>query len=296
MKRILFFLNALLISFHSIAQIPNAGFETWISAGSFEDALDWTSFNQYTQFASVTTVSKTNDAHSGTFAARTETISFFNSLTGTQDTVPGIMITGTDILSPVTGFPFSFRPDSMSAWFKYAPAGADFAGIGVILSKWNSSSGARDYIASGEISIFSAAANYTYDSAPLSYFMPDVPDTAFIYISSSNGSIAFPGSVLIVDDISFVTLVGIEKIKSNSFDAVAFPNPANENIRFHLPYASEYLITIFDVTGKQIKTFCSHGNYFLDADVSAYESGLYLFTISETQGNNRKSGKFFVTK
>jgi hypothetical protein len=297
MKNNLIFSCVLLISLNAFGQIPNAGFETWISAGSFEDAQDWTSYNQYTQFASITTVSKTTDAHSGTYAALAETKSFFNTITGIQDTVPGIMVTGTDILSSGNGFPFALRPDSLSAWYKYSPAGSDFAGIGVILSKWNSSNGSRDYIASGEISIFSAAASYTYGSAPLTYFMPDVPDTAFVYLSSSNGSIFFPGSVLTVDDISFVTPVGTEEISGmNSFNVTAYPNPASGNINIKLLSPGAVIISIYDITGRIIYSADSHGNSSVNIDLNYWNSGFYSYIISTKDGSKKAKGKFCVLK
>ena len=286
----------MLLSLAASAQIPNAGFETWFNAGSFEEAQGWASYNPYTQFASVTTVSKTTDAHSGTYAALAETKSFFNTLTGMQDTVPGVMVTGPDVLSSINGFPFTLRPDSLSAWYKYSLAGNDFAGIGVLLSKWNGTSGARDYIASGEISITASAANYTYGSAPLSYFMPDFPDTAFVYISASNGSIAFPGSAVKVDDISLVTLVGIEKAQANSIHVTAYPNPATEKIQFKISAPAALTIFIYDLPGRSISAFNTEGKFFANVDVRNYDAGIYFYVAKEKNGSRKASGKFCVIK
>jgi hypothetical protein len=297
MKRQTLCLSISLLCLSTSAQIPNAGFETWISAGSFEDAQGWTSFNQYTQLVSVTTVSKTTDAHSGTYAAFAETMSFFNTITSTQDTVAGTMVTGTDILSSVNGFPYILRPDSISAWYKYVLAGSDFAGIGVILSKWNSSSGTRDYIASGEISIIAPAANYTYGSASLSYFMPDFPDTAFIYISASNGSVAFPGSALTVDDISLVTITGVEETPvNNNTDVIAYPNPARGNIKFKLTDNSSFIISICDLTGRMISSISTEGAFIAEADLEGFGVGLYFFIAKKKDGSHSTSGKFCVVK
>lgn len=297
MKRNLLCYCALLISFKTAAQIPNAGFETWFNAGTYEEPVDWTSYNQYTQFASVAAVSKTTDAHSGTYAALAETKSFFNSITSMQDTVPGIMVTGTDVLSSVNGFPYILRPDSLSAWYKYTPAGGDFGGIGIILSKWNNSSGARDYIASGEISIMATAATYTYGSVPLSYFMPDSPDTAFVYASASNGSIAFPGSALTVDDISLVTITAVDEVHANQVNLItAYPNPAREKIKFNSRSALSFSVSVYDLTGRMISSFATDEKLFIEVDLTGYEAGLYLFTARKKDGSVSSSGKFCVIK
>lgn len=171
------------ISFLASSQsIPNNGFETCAITppAPFESAEGW---------AGGPSISKSTNAHSGSFALQLETAVFTNPNNGETDTISGNAFTGTPGMGPgmpgTPGFAFTGRPDSLTGWYTYSTVGNDANEVRVILSRWDTLTLQREEIAS---TVFSCNPSELYSrySFPIQYNNSNIPDTASIEIRSSN--------------------------------------------------------------------------------------------------------------
>jgi hypothetical protein len=170
----------------SFGQVPNGGFEVW--PGDC-DLQGW-AINSICE-ANLRPITKTTEAHSGSFAVRGEVISFFGQ------TMHPILQSGAD----GTGFPISDRYASVDAFYRFAPVGGDRFGFNVIFQKGETvvAQGAKFFPAT-------TGTAYAACSTPMTYFTDDVPDTAIIQvqlIGPVTGNDYHVGSVMYVDDVTF---------------------------------------------------------------------------------------------
>lgn len=229
------------------AQVPNGGFENWKTdtsilnitqqiilndTFSFEDPIDWTSVNYITGAdtfdpapGGVIMVTKSNNANTGSFAARIETKNITIPLIGIQTAIPGFVISGefkisvSNLLSsggfsptslPGSGIPVSGRLDSFSVYANYTPATGDSALLLAVLRK------GTDVVATAAQFVKGNTNGYQKFTAPFVYSSCEVPDSITFALSSSNlfelqslfgslgGGASLPvGSVLLVDDVDF---------------------------------------------------------------------------------------------
>jgi hypothetical protein len=199
---------------------------------SFEDPLNWTSVNYITGAdtflpgtpGGVIMVTKSTNAHSGNFAARIETQNITIPLIGLQTAIPGFVISGEFKISvsnllgsggfsptslPGSGITVSGRLDSFSVYANYTPVTGDSALLVAVLRK------GTNVVATAAQFIKASTNGYKKFTAPFVYSECDVPDSVTFALSSSNlfelqslvgslgsGTLA-PGSVLLVDDVSF---------------------------------------------------------------------------------------------
>jgi hypothetical protein len=171
------------MSYSVRAQVPNGGFETWTDACTL---ADW--FNS-TICGVATPVTKTTDAHGGSFAVRGEVVSLFGQ------TLAPILQSGSD----AQGVPISERYVSVDGFYKFAPVGGDRWGVNVVFQK-------GDTVVAQGAALFPAASVYTPFSVTMVYQTADIPITAIIQvqlIGPVTGSDYHLGSVMYVDDITF---------------------------------------------------------------------------------------------
>jgi hypothetical protein len=92
---------------------------------------------------------------------------------------------------------------------------------------------------------------------------------------------------------------GISEHASNLSLAGAFPNPAAQNIAisYSLSKASDVIVAIYDLSGKQIESFqesAAAGAHTKNLDLTRYAGGTYFYSVSS--GNAKLNGKFVVIK
>jgi len=188
--------------------IPNSGFEAWYPV-QFEEADHWYSLNIMADYYDVpTTVTKTTDAHSGSYAMQITT-----RLDPTSD--PGYerylsMASPCKIESQWLselgdGMAIPTRPDSLGFWYKYDNSNntGDSAVLFIELSYWNTGGSFRDIFWGGEI-FLPATSSYTHMVMPYETFWPTMDTLKFAFASSDYqdtlGNIG-AGNVLKVDDV-----------------------------------------------------------------------------------------------
>ncbi|MFN8323511.1 MAG: hypothetical protein U0T74_12695 [Chitinophagales bacterium] len=207
-KQKLFTVLLLTISITQFAQIPNAGFENWHTAGfpSYNEPDNWGTLNSSTAIISIFTAEKANQAnsHSGTSAMKLSThfISFANQ------TAPGIIASSgainTTNQNVTGGFPFSFRSPALKGWYKGTPAVNDSSQIELTIWKWDNVNHVRIQLAAEKFTTSSTVNTYTEFTLPINYTLSGNPDSALILISSSNTDNPVDGSVFYIDDLAFV--------------------------------------------------------------------------------------------
>lgn len=224
MKRIVTLITtSLLITGYAYAQdpaTPNAGFENWTQVGSRYDPNDWSNLNPSTYILGVYTCTRASgvDKHSGNYAIKLQTKSvFFQTANGVATT--GKLLT-TAPYGVNGGLPFTNRPDSISGWFKYTPAGTDSGFVQFALYAAGDTVGFVRF-ETGQY----ATTTYTRFSAPVVYLSAATPDTALWLLSSSRAANPVINSTLYLDDLELIynpTCNAPEAMNNTNITATSF--------------------------------------------------------------------------
>jgi len=192
--------------------IPNAGFESWIDYGDYDNPQYWDTPNEELSsipFFGTTVVTKSTDHNTGLYSARLESKDV--TLVGE---IPGFMTLGTltiDITSlsyTITGgVPVEDVPTHLKGFYKYLPKGGDSCAIGIGLSRWTGT--VRDSIGIGTFSTKDTVPDWAPFSAWIDYDTTAAPDSMIIMAFSSAQEDLTPGTVLFVDDLWLDYTVGI---------------------------------------------------------------------------------------
>ena len=256
MKKNLLLAAATVLSFafaNAQNAIPNPGFESWTSQGSYDDCAGWGTIDQPVSgacFCKGTAVKTTTagEFHGGIMAMKLKTISVF------AQTAPGIAATGTINQSSQKidgGVMYNLRPDSIVGWYRYAPSGADTGSVEITLSKWNTNTNVRDEVAHAKFQKNTSVGSYTRFSLALNYSLPILPDTMVVILLSSSSYSPVVGSIMFVDDLDLIfNTTGIATTNAGTSFSV-FPNPGNGIVT--LKSEKELgLVTIYNSLGEAV--------------------------------------------
>ncbi|QQR86371.1 MAG: T9SS type A sorting domain-containing protein [Flavobacteriales bacterium] len=195
-------------------ELPNNGMEDWHDITT-EEPDGWFSFNPLLVNMGLAPVAKSTNARTGSFSLRMETLGLGN------DTLPGILA-NSDIANGafLTGVPYTDTPTLMTAFYQYEPVGTDTGGIYMA------------FVSNGLLVqetyawITNATSAWTFIGSPITLF--NAPDTLLLRIWSGS----HPGSVLYVDDLSFVGVtLGEEELAQQGLEL--YPQPTHDvlNVR-----------------------------------------------------------------
>ncbi len=193
---ILFF-NSFFLTIIQAQQIDNSGFENWENN---IEAEGWTCSINY-QGIDISTAEKSNDAHSGQFAAKLRNKSFI-----TGDIVPGVIQLGQlDIeqMYPVGGIPFTHKPTAFEVYLKYDQQANDSIVIFCYLSKYDSVANQTIELGGAYFTYDNPVEEYTSFVIPVYYIEEGIPDTINIGFAASNFQ-PHVGSTLWVDDLTLL--------------------------------------------------------------------------------------------
>jgi hypothetical protein len=240
--------------------VPNGGFETWTSFGSYENPQFWDTPNQSIALAlpfGTKVVTKSTDRNSGSFSARLES----KQLSLPSVVVPGVVTLGTlniDIFAQTYsisgGVPISDKPTHLKGFYKYSPKGGDSCAIGIGMMHWTGT--ARDSVGLGIFSTHDTVNTWTPFITWINYVLPDQPDTFNILAISSADSTPTAGTVLYVDDISLDYSTGI-----NSNDPAAgisiYQDREEQQILVYFDFEKPQStgIQLFNMTGQAVAGF-----------------------------------------
>ena len=270
-------------------QLENSGFEQWENVGTGEEEpLSWsstkTSDNSSLNGLAPQVISRSTDAHTGTYAAKliNKNVPFVNIVAN------GILTNGivhtttnpqdsyvyTDVNSSDHSQPFTSFPDSIVGWYKYAPQGNDVGNIQVLL---HGSYGQLPVDASTSIIAlaefdFSANSNWTRFSTPFIYY-PTINNPAYILcnISAGDSTQAVANSELKIDDLELIyNTTKIPDESTNSInvtylnDHLQFSNVVNE-INYAIYNLQGQLMNIgkIDRYNRNVRITLEIGIYFI---------------------------------
>lgn len=267
MKNLPFLLFVFACSF-SFAQIPNPGFENWTSTGfpAHLNPNSWGTLNDATSLGGAYTCERGSgaDVHSGTYSIKLTSKSIFG-----QD-APGIAVTGTINTGTQElegGFAYTQRPDFLTGWYKYSPASGDNAEIRITL--WRRNGGVREDVGEGVINPNAAVASFTSFSVPVTYTSANNPDSAQILLISTNTDAIKIGSVLIVDDLAFVSCAGFSVSLSATDESAQGAGDGAVDAT---------------VSGGATPYAFSWDNGAASEDISGLASGNYCLTVTDANG------------
>ncbi|MEC7062960.1 MAG: PCMD domain-containing protein [Bacteroidota bacterium] len=290
MMKSLHIIFALLIINGTLSQqLENSGFEQWENVGTGEEEpLSWsstkTSDNSSLNGLAPQVISRSTDAHTGTYAAKlvNKNVPFVNIVAN------GILTNGiihtttnpqdsyvyTDVNSSDHSQPFTSFPDSIVGWYKYAPQGNDVGNIQVLI---HGSYGQLPIDASTSIIAlaefdFSANSNWTRFSTPFIYY-PTINNPSYILcnISAGDSTQAVANSELKIDDLELIyNTTKIPDQSTNSInvtylnDHLQFSNVVNE-INYAIYNLQGQLMNIgkIDRNNRNVSITLESGIYFI---------------------------------
>lgn len=291
MMKNLHMIFALLIFNGTLAQqLENSGFEQWENVGTGEEEpLSWsstkTSDNSSLNALAPQVISRTTDAHTGSYAAKliNKNVPFVNMVANGivtngiihTTTNPQDSYVYTDVNSSNHSQPFTSNPDSIVGWYKYTPQGNDLGNIQVLL---HASYGQLPIDASTSVIAladfdFSANSNWTRFSTPFVYY-PTINMPAYILcnISAGDSTLAVANSELKIDDLELI------------YNSTLITNETNNSLK--VTYINDFL-QFSNITKKMNYTlFNTHGQIVNMGIIDRYnriinmplKSGIYFIS------------------
>ena len=292
MMKSLHIIFALLIINGTLSQqLENSGFEQWENVGTGEEEpLSWsstkTSDNSSLNGLAPQVISRSTDAHTGTYAAKlvNKNVPFVNIVAN------GILTNGiihtttnpqdsyvyTDVNSSDHSQPFTSYPDSIVGWYKQAPQGNDVGNIQVLI---HGSYGQLPIDASTSIIAlaefdFSANSNWTRFSTPFIYY-PTINNPAYILcnISAGDSTQAVANSELKIDDLELI--YNITKIPDESTNSINVTY-LNDHLQFS-NIVNEINYAIYNLQG-QLMNIGKIDRYNRNVSITL-EIGIYFISI-----------------
>jgi hypothetical protein len=279
------------ISFlHSTQQFPNNDFENWTTLIGAEDPVAWGTYAaQYPTYKLPVLVSKSTEAHSGTYAVKLFSDTgyvqppFGSGIMG--DTIVGMLQLNLINGYMSTKYPFAFRPDSITGYIKGTvstnPNNMNL--IWILMSNNGSSIGQCSYKMENSID------TYTRFSAPIKYSSSLTPDSMTFILFASNPTLYYPGNVFYVDDLAFTyNFSGINKLTDVS-DIELYPNPVTDQLHIQCP--ENGIMQVYNTNGMLIRELPIRQN-LTTVSTNGFSPGLYLYRVTNENGTGLKNGKF----
>ena len=289
MRKIFTFITLGLFCTQLIAQQPsNAGFETWASGSP----QGWSTSHSCIS-ASTLETQETTIVYQGSSAIK---------LTGgtvpapANISYPGFAHYGAAIYDnsqqdfTMYGVSFPQRPDSLQFAYRYTPANSDSASAFCNLFKGSFA----NIIGLVNLNL-GATASYQLVTVPVTYNNAQTPDSLNLTFYSGDLFSPHAGSTLYVDAVKFIYRNGapssIETISEGPQIRV-YPNPASDLIQVTVhDRLIGHTIRIYNLLGSEmISHNMATGEESIN--VSALQSGLYLYRIIDKNNKTILSGKF----
>ncbi|MBA4260355.1 MAG: hypothetical protein C0446_14425 [Chitinophaga sp.] len=252
-KAILSIISVVALSTSAMAQIPNAGFESFTTVGSYEVPNGWGTMNNTTATFSVYTATKGTPGSPGASYLK------LTSKTVSASVVNGIAVSGvldSMTMKPKSGFPCTLQPVSFTGKWQHMIYGSSQGSVKAVLTKWNVGLSKRDTVAIAAQTLAGMAMSWANFSINFTYLSSVVPDSCIIELRAS-GSAPTVNDYLWVDNLAFSgSVTGIENHESFLTNMIVYPNPSSENVnfKFNIKTAQQVNIEITDINGKLIRS------------------------------------------
>jgi len=275
MKKFTIILTVLIaMTINSNAQIPNNGFENWITVGSYMEPQGWATTNPNSAggFYAVTQSTDHYPVNVGSYSVRIEndTSLLFNG------SGMGIIMSGDSICEPQPVFPITGHPNSFCGYYKFIPQNNDTLCIGLQLFLGGQS-------VSGAALITNVAApNWTPFNVPFMSYVS--ADGGHITLSPWNaGPISTPygNSVLYVDNLSFDSLItSVPEQLVNNILFNLYPNPALDIVTLNIDNTNneDLALNIYNIMGVLVKSEMLKQSQ-RQINIRDLSNGIYMITI-----------------
>ncbi len=281
-KTALAMIGLFIASFAFSQSLPNHDFEVWDELISEPES--WSTPNPITGLVLVKTVTKSDDAYSGSYSARLETTKI--NFLGSEFDVPGMLTLGEFELNlSDTSYGFSggyYLQENVSrlnGMYKYTGVDGDSAFVFMYNYKMND--GVMDTIGYGYKHLHDAA-EWTSFSVDMQYISGAVPDTFNVVIISSGDQTPSEGSVLLVDNLTIEINTAVDEL-AEQLKVEVYPNPTENSLYFRTKESSSSRkLSIFNTQGQKVKETRFMGT---KKRIETYElpSGVYSYQIQDDQ-------------
>lgn len=276
MQKIYILIPFIILSLGLHAQIPNASFENWTNRGSYNSPDGWDNRNAQTASAAIFTCQQGTPGTDGNYYMRLISKKIGSSV------VNGIAVSGKlDSLTgtPVSGFPYTGRPASLTGKWQYMAFGNDQGYVSIGLTKWNTVSNKRDTIGSTTYLLPGMVMGWADFSIDIGYASQAAPDSAMIVFSPSNGLNATDNSYIFVDELKFSDFpANVNATNAPTSNIKVYPNPATGRINLDLgrQIAGPVFVNLIDMLGKTVRSYFFDDNQqYCAVDLSNIAPGPY---------------------
>jgi hypothetical protein len=255
-------------------QLENTGFEEWedVLIGAIDtirEPVDWSSLKTSDEetlntFAPVV-CKRSTEAHNGKYAVQLTNVSSLLVANGTVTTgrvhpnlLTSLAYMFTDTANTQWNTPLTYRPDSITGWFRYSPQPADTLEVRAVLHRGFGKQPDINYLNNwiGEAffrSGISTGSQWVRFSAPFVYFSDQTPQYALVILNSGNGFNPVAGSIAWFDDLRMIynstQAPAVEPAVSSEFIYA----PDNQYIVIRGSQPGRYTTaSIMDITGRLI--------------------------------------------
>jgi hypothetical protein len=278
MKTFFFSLALMASSSIAIAQIPNAGFETWSNTSGFNTPEGWDNLNSMTASSNVYTCTKGTPGSTG--SAYLKLVS--KAVTG-MGVMPGIAVSGMldmATMKPMSGFPYNARPTSLTGKWQYMATGADQGYIAIYLTRWDAGMGMRDTIGKAKKLLPGMAMSWATFTLPVVYSSQDFPDSCQIVFSAS-GNTPVATSYLYIDGLSFTGVVTANKEVETRSAFKVWPSPVTDKLNFDAQslQGKATQIRVLNLAGQSIEQVTIPAEGIGSVDMRQYGKGVYFLEI-----------------
>jgi hypothetical protein len=201
--------------------------------------------------------------------------------------VPGIAVCGimnTSTFQPISGFPFTLRPQQLTGSWQHMIYGSDQGYIDIQLTRWNGTN--RVVVASAHKVLAGMAMSWATFSIPLSYVDSGTPDSCLMVMSAS-GANPTASDYLWVDNLAFTgSVTGLNEKMDNS-EVTIYPNPASGFLSIGLSGLTNNhaVINIYDIQGKHIQSeVIEKVSSQSVIQISDLEKGNYMLSVITNKG------------
>jgi len=262
-------------------ELPNANFQDWETIGTYQNPVFWSTSNDpLLALASVIPVTRSNEAYSGDYSAKLETL----GIPFSTYKIPGLLTLAQISInyenatySISGGMALQENVSRLTGMYKYDGSEGDSASV--IIYNYRLDEGNMDTIGFG-VGLLPDASTWTPFYVDMVNLNNHLPDTFNVVIISSSGFEVSAGSVLFVDSLAIETNTGIIHLDADQIIVNAYPNPATDLISFKTNGSEkDRIISIYDMVGNLIGT-SNFSESYIEIPISELSSGLFTFRVT----------------
>jgi hypothetical protein len=333
MKKLYTSFAALMLTGAAFGQtLDNAGMETWRTGStgtspivSIQAPTQWYGFDSmvvalgqsfgaiigagsdwHPQLFQENTLKKSGSSSAKIMTVKQDTLGYFSGLLSNAAVNVDVaaLTLGGDPMSAVSfegGTPVTLRITSVSAWVAYFAGKDEVTGMmggadeGLLTVQAIALIGGVDSVIGTGSANISPSSAFTQITADVTYTTTgyDINKVRILFASSGGSGSQLDSSTLYVDDVTMVGIPQSVAYTNAANDLVKiYPVPAGNAIYFNGPASQPLQCVISSVSSQSVATLPITGNASLD--VSSLPVGLYLYTITHTDGTIAQRGKISI--